>query len=118
MNSTQIIISVNLDLPLFFRVAKLNGSILYVTKYNQIIDAQSFSNYFEGVIGVVRKSGRVSSTFVFYFIFTIHFLKSFEGVHEVPPPRPPSVCINESEDENFFRNIYLILPELQPQRAP
>ena len=65
MNSTQIIISVNLDLPLFFRVAKLNGSILYVTKYNQIIDAQSFSNYFEGVLGVVRKSDRVSSIFNF-----------------------------------------------------
>jgi hypothetical protein len=38
---------------------------------------------FEGVLGVVRKS-RGSPIFVFYCIFKTKFLKSFQGVHEVP----------------------------------
>ncbi len=48
-------------------------------------DSQSFSNSFEGVLGVVRKS-RGSSFFVFFFAFVWpNFSKSFEGVHEEPP---------------------------------
>jgi|LakMenE18May11ns_1017448.scaffolds.fasta_scaffold6963593_1 hypothetical protein len=42
-----------------------------------IIDAQSFSNSFEGVHGVVKKSGRGSSMFVFYCIFMLQFFKLF-----------------------------------------
>jgi hypothetical protein len=55
------------------------------------IDAQSFSNCFEGVHGVVKKSGRGSSIFVF---LCYNFSKSFEGVHEGPPPPLPSpLCV-------------------------
>ncbi len=43
------------------------------------IDAQSFSNSFEVVHGVVRKSGRGSSIFVFYCIFMLQFFKVFWG---------------------------------------
>jgi hypothetical protein len=53
---------------------------------------QSFSNSFEGVHGVVRKSGRGSSIFVFYTFIAFlcyNFSKYFDGVHEVPPLLPP-----------------------------
>jgi len=54
------------------------------------IDAQSFSNSFEVVHGVVRKSGRGSSIFVFNFIFMLQFFKVFwGGTWGSPPP----VCI-------------------------
>ncbi len=51
----------------------------------QNLDAQSFSNFFEGVHGVVRKSGRGSSIFVFYCIFMLQFFKVFWGGTWVPP---------------------------------
>jgi len=59
--------------------------------------AQSFSNSFEGVHGVVRKSGRGSSFCVLTFIgfLCYNFSKSIEGVQEVPPTLPP-VCIDVS----------------------
>ncbi len=55
------------------------------------VDAQSFSNSFEGVLRVVRKSGRGSSIFVFYCIFMIQFLKVFwGGTWDAPSsPSPP-----------------------------
>ena len=37
------------------------------------IDAHSFSNFFEGVHGVAKKSRRGSFIFVFYFIFMLQF---------------------------------------------
>ncbi len=42
-----------------------------------LIDAQSFSNSFEEVHGVVKKFGRGSSIFVFYCIFMLLFFKVF-----------------------------------------
>ncbi len=67
------------------------------------IDAQSFSNSFEAVHGVVKKSGRVSSIFVFYtFIaFLIFYTTIFQSLLRgyircplsPPPPPTPPVCI-------------------------
>jgi hypothetical protein len=55
-----------------------------------VIDAQSFSNSFEGVHVVVKKSGR-GPLFSCFIAFLCHnFSKSFEGVHEVPPSSPLS----------------------------
>ncbi len=58
------------------------------------IDAQSFSNSFEGVIEVVKKSGRGSSIFMFYCIFMLQFFKVFwGGTWGSPPPTPtPHLC--------------------------
>jgi hypothetical protein len=59
-------------------------------KPTNIIDAQSFSNSFEGVHGVVRKSGRGSSIFVVYCIFMLHIFKVFwGGTWGAPPLLPP-----------------------------
>ncbi len=65
------------------------------------IDAQSFSNSFERVLGVVEKY-RGSSNFVFYCIFTTQFFKLFWGGTlgapsslSLPPCPPPPVCIYE-----------------------
>jgi hypothetical protein len=41
-------------------------SLIFELSFIYIIDAQSFSNSLEGVHGVLRKSGRGSSIFVFY----------------------------------------------------
>jgi hypothetical protein len=49
---------------------------LIIVPYSDI-DAQSFSHSFEGVHGVVRKSGRGSSIFVFNCIFMLQFFKVF-----------------------------------------
>ena len=46
---------------------------------SDFIDAQSFSNSFEGVHGVVKKSGWWSSFFVFYCIFMLDIFKVFLG---------------------------------------
>jgi hypothetical protein len=48
----------------------------FMTKLTYI-DEQSISNSFEGVHGVVKKSGSGSSIFVFYCIFILQFLKVF-----------------------------------------
>jgi hypothetical protein len=61
----------------------------YVKIVPTYIDAQSFSNSFDGVLGVVRKS-RGDPIFLFYYIFTVwpNFLKSFEYM-KCPLPPPP-----------------------------
>ncbi len=69
------------------------------------IDAQSFSNSFEGVHGVVRKSGRGSSIFVFYCIFMLQFFKVFwGGTWGAPllPPLPPT-CVHLWLKNNWCR---------------
>jgi hypothetical protein len=63
------------------------------------INAQSFSNSFEGVLEVVRQS-RGSSIFMFYGIFMTNF-KVFEGIHEVPP-HTPLVYISTAVVPNLF----------------
>ncbi len=55
------------------------ASTWFCFKLALCIDAQSFSNSFEGVYGAVKKSGRGSSTFVFYCIFMLQFFKVFWG---------------------------------------
>ncbi len=59
-----------------------------------LIDAQSFSKSFEGVLGVVRKYRGVLyfCVLLVYYIFMTKFSKSFEGILEVPPssPIPPA----------------------------
>ncbi len=65
-------------------------------RWSSQVCAQSFSNSFEGVQGVVRKSGRGPLFSCFIPFLCYNFLKSFEGVHEVPPFSPlslPPVCI-------------------------
>ncbi len=60
-----------------------------------IIDAKSFLNSFEGVLRVVRKSREVGVPFfLFHYIFMKKFSRSFEGVHEVPPPPPLHRCVH------------------------
>jgi hypothetical protein len=53
-----------------------------------------FQILLRGVLGVVRKSGRGSSIFVFYCIFMIQFFKVYwKGTWGVPLLPPPPVCI-------------------------
>ena len=67
-----------------------------------LIDAQSFSKSFEGVLGVVRKYRGVLyfCVLLVYYIFMTKFSKSFEGILKVPPssaiPMPPSLCASMS----------------------
>jgi hypothetical protein len=66
------------------------------------MDAQSFSNSFEGVLGVVRKSGRGSSIFFVLLNFYDQIFQSLlKGEHKLPPSSPPPgppppVCIYDS----------------------
>ncbi len=62
-----------------------------INRFAWSIDAQSFSNSFEGVHGVVKKSGRGSSIFVFYCIFMLQFFKVFWGGTWGAPLLPPCV---------------------------
>jgi hypothetical protein len=58
------------------------------------IDAQSFSNSFEGVHGVVKNLGG-GLYFCALLHFMLQFFKEFEGVHAVPPSPTPlcaSMC--------------------------
>ncbi len=48
------------------------------------IDAQSFSNYFEGVFRVIRKCGG-PLFFVLCCIYLTIFSKSFDAIYEVTP---------------------------------
>ena len=54
--------------------------------------SQSFSNSFEGVHGVVRKSGRGYSIFLFYCIFMLQFFKVFWAGTWGAPLSPPPLC--------------------------
>jgi hypothetical protein len=76
------------------------------------IDAQSFSNSFEGVHGVVRKSGRGSSIFVFYCIFMLQFFKVFWGGTWGAPPRPPRVHLWRQ-----VRSVRMEFHNLDPSRG-
>jgi hypothetical protein len=73
-------------------------------RWTAIIDAQLFSNSFEGVHLVVRKCER-SPIYVFLSLHLwISFLKSFKGVHEILLPlSPPRVhlCKTFTIRKNF-----------------
>jgi hypothetical protein len=69
------------NLEVYFDLCPISGGF---------IDAQSFSNSFEGVHGVVKKFWRGSSIFVFIAFLCNNFSKFFEGVNEVPPSSPLS----------------------------
>jgi hypothetical protein len=60
-----------------------------------------------GVLGVVRKSGRESSNFVFYCIFMIQFFKVFWGGTWGAPYSPSPVCIYVGSSK--FKNLCLRL---------
>ena len=67
-------------------------------------DAQSFSNSFEGVLGVVIKSREGGPLFSWLLHFYEQFFsKSFEGVHEVPLSSPLPPCASMGPDNICWR---------------
>ena len=64
----------------FYFIFSLLVELVFLFDFEEnvtVIDAQSFSNSFEGVLVVVRKSGRGSSIFMCYCIFMIQFFEVF-----------------------------------------
>jgi hypothetical protein len=57
----------------------------FVFEAAAITDAQSFSNSFEGVHGVVKKSGRGPLFLCFVAFLCYNFSKSFGGYMRCPP---------------------------------
>ncbi len=67
----------NKSFDTFHKGCARGSKIMLLYAVGAAIDAQSFSNSFEGVHGVVTKSGKGSSIFMFYCIFMLQFFKVF-----------------------------------------